>query len=272
MGVEPSLSTELAPLSEMQMPSQSLEQIMTMARAQNPLLESNRARAEQSGYQLTSARRAYFPSFSLSAGISGYTNRYADTDLLIEQGRAAVPGRIASCISSQEVRAAVGLPNNLAECNNITFTPAQEAALRESQSRYPFGFTRNPYSVSASLSLPLFDRFNRESNIQNAQVARRNADNNVRQQELRVSADVSTAWLTLTTSQQTVALQEQNARTARSALSLAQQRYQVGSITLVELVQARNNFDRAETDRITAVYDFQRAFVQLEAAVGRPLR
>ena len=42
--------------------------------------------------------------------------------------------------------------------------------------------------------------------------------------------------------------------------------------SLVELVQARGDFESAETNRITAVYDVQRAFAALEAAVGRPLR
>ena len=87
-----------------------------------------------------------------------------------------------------------------------------------------------------------------------------------------MTADVSAAALSLTTAQQTVALQEQNVRTARTALSLAQERYRVGALSLVELVQARSDFERAETDRITAVYDVQRAFTALEAAVGRPLR
>jgi hypothetical protein len=32
------------------------------------------------------------------------------------------------------------------------------------------------------------------------------------------------------------------------------------------------SFERAETDRINAVYSYQTAFAALEAAVGRPLR
>jgi len=60
--------------------------------------------------------------------------------------------------------------------------------------------------------------------------------------------------------------------TARIVLALAQERYRVGAISLVELVQARGDFERSETDRINAVFDVQRAFTALEVAVGRPLR
>ncbi|MFM8781277.1 MAG: TolC family protein, partial [Gemmatimonadota bacterium] len=71
---------------------------------------------------------------------------------------------------------------------------------------------------------------------------------------------------------QTVQLQSRNAGTAREALTLAEQRYKVGSTTFVDLTTSRAEFERAETDRIDAVYEFHRAFAALEAAVGRTLR
>ncbi len=272
LGVEPVLSTQLEPLTSMILPTQSLDQILAMARQSNPVLVSYQARERQQSEEVSVARSQYYPSLSLSAGLSGYTNRYTDTELLIASGLSGAAQGKASCIRSEEVRAALNLSNQLSACNSIAFTPAQEAAIRSSQNQYPFGFTRSPYSISAQLSLPLFNGWRREQSVDNASVQRRNAQNNVRAQQLQLSADITTAWLTLTTSQQTVALQEQNARTARLALSLAQERYRVGTISLVELVTSRSDFDKAETDRINAVYDFQRAFAQLEAAVGRPLR
>jgi outer membrane protein len=118
----------------------------------------------------------------------------------------------------------------------------------------------------------VFNGFRREQQIEQAQVQRRNAENNVRAQELRVTADVTAAFLSFSTAQQTVGLQEQNVQTARTALTLAQERYRVGAISIVDLVSARGDYERAETDRITAIYDVQRAFAALENAVGRPLR
>jgi outer membrane protein len=147
-----------------------------------------------------------------------------------------------------------------------------EAAVVAQQGKYPFEFTRNPYSVNASLSLPLFNGFRREQQVEQAAVQRRNAENDVRAQALRVTADVTAAHLSLVTARQSVTLQEQTVRTARTALALAQERYRVGAISLVDLLQARGDFERAETDRISAVFDVQRAFTALENAVGRPLR
>jgi outer membrane protein len=209
---------------------------------------------------------------SLQAGVSAFTNRFTNTGLLISQSQASTFSAKASCIRSEEVRDRIGLPNNLAQCNGITFTAAQEDAIRAAQSKYPFDFTRNPYSLSASFSMPIFNGWRREQQIEQASVQRRNAENDVRSQELRITADVTSAYLSLSTAQQTVVLQEQNVRTARTALSLAQERYRVGAISIVDLVQARGDYERAETDRITAIYDVQRAFAALENAVGRPIR
>ncbi len=253
-------------------PSIDVNAIVAQAQKSNPQIEALRFREESARRGIASARSSYFPSLSLQAGVSAFTNRVTDIDQLITSGQASSLNQKASCIRTEEVRARVGLTNRLADCDLITFDASSEALIRDSQSKYPFDFTRNPYYLSAQLQLPIFNGFRREQQVEQASVARRNAQQDLRAQELRVSADVQAAALSLTTAQQTVALQEQNVRTARTALSLAQERYRVGAISLVELVQARSDFERAETDRITAVYDVQRAFTSLEAAVGRPLR
>lgn len=271
IGVMPDLSvrldTTLPPT-----PTVELQQILDNAMRSNPQLGAFKAREESAQRGVASARSSYYPSLSLQAGVSAFTNRFTNTNQLIAQGQASALGAKSSCIRSEEVRARVGLSNNLAGCDLISFTPAQEQAIRDSQGKYPFDFTRNPYNLSASFSLPVFNGFRREQQVEQAQVQRRNAENNTRAQELRVTADVTAAYLSFNTAQQTVALQERNVITARTALSLAQERYRVGAISIVDLVQARGDYERAETDRITAIYDVQRAFAALENAVGRPLR
>ncbi len=253
-------------------PQLALNEVLALARTSNPQLDAARMRQNAARHSQTSARGSYFPSLSMSASISGFTNRYTNTDLLIAGEQASLAASRSSCIRSEEVRAALSLDNRLAQCEMISFTPANEAAIRDAQSRYPFDFTRNPYSLSVGLSLPIFNGFRREQQVAQAAVQRRNSDIEVRNQELRIAAEVNTAFLQFTNAQQSVALQEQNVRTARMALSLAEERYRVGVISLVELVQTRGDYERAETDRITAIYDVQRAFAALEAAAGRPLR
>ncbi len=272
MGVEPIAGTRLAGALDVTLPTMTVNDLLEQARRQNPVIEAARLRETQARRGVSIARSAYVPTLSLSSGVSGFALRNTNTDALIAQGIAGVEGQRASCIRTEEVRAAAGLPNRLAQCNAISWTPDAEAGIRAEQDRFPFDLTRSPYQFSAAVSLPLFNGFRRESDVQNATVQRRNAENSLRQEELRVSADISAAYLTLTAQKQAADLQEENSRTARTALSLAEERYRAGAINLVELIQARTDFERAETDRINAIFDFQRAFTQLEAAVGRPLR
>ena len=139
-------------------------------------------------------------------------------------------------------------------------------------STFPSAFTRQPYNLSASLSLPLFDGFAREQRLQEANASRTDARYSVRRQELQLTADVTSALVTVQASHRAVELQARNATTARQALQLAEERYRVGANTFVDLTTARAEYERAETDRIDAVYEFHRAYAALESAVGRTLR
>lgn len=271
MGIAPVEGVNLDPTLPAT-PELALNDVLTMARMSNPQLEAAKMRQDAARHSQSSARSAYFPSLNMSASVSGFTTRYANTNLLIQSQQASLMGSRMSCIRTEEVRAALNLNNGLAQCEAITFTPEAEAAIRDQQSRFPFDFTRNPYSLSVSLSLPIFNGFRREQQMEQAAVQRRNTEIEVRNQELRIGTEVNMAFLQYTNARQTVAMQEQNVATARLTLSLAEERYRVGAISLVELIQARGDFERAEADRITAMYDVQRAFVALESATGRPLR
>jgi outer membrane protein len=154
----------------------------------------------------------------------------------------------------------------------MAFTDAQAQAIRSSNSKFPFSFTKAPRSLSAVLSLPLFDGFAREQRVQEAMASRSDARYSVRSKELALTADVTAAYLIVTTAEKTVALQEQNAAKARQELKLVQDRYKIGATTFVDLTEARATYERAESDRINSVYDYHKAFAVLESAVGHPLR
>src|SRR5260221_2406836 len=94
-------------------------------------------------------------------------------------------------------------------------------AIRQQIRQFPFSFQRSPLALTASLSLPLFDNFSREERVQRAQVDRDDAIYNVKAKDLALTADVTQAFRTLTTSIQTVRLQEQNASKALEELAYA---------------------------------------------------
>jgi outer membrane protein len=253
-------------------PNLQVADLLDMARRANPQLNALRSRERSSDVNVSQARSNYLPSFSLRTGVGGFTEKTRDIESRIRSAEAGIAQDRASCFTTDSIRRGAGLPGISQQCAGIVFTPDFEARIRDDNSQFPFSMTRDPITVQATLSLPIFDGFRREEQIQAATAARRDAQYRVREQELRLTADVTAAHLTLTTAYRTVQLQEENARTARTALALAEERFRVGATSFIEVTQARSDFERAETDRINAVYEFHKAFATLESAVGRTLR
>lgn len=250
----------------------NLQDLVSSARTQNPGVLALRSREHVADLNVRRQRGEYSPTLSLSTGIGGYTYGYTNSSFPVQQAAAQMDAARTSCIRTEEVRAALNLSNQLAQCSAITFTAADEQAIREGNSRFPFNFTKQPRSITAVLSLPLFDGLAREQRLQEAMASRSDARYSVRARELALTADVTAAYLTVTTAEKTVALQEQNAAKARQELKLVQDRYKIGATTFVDLTQARATYERAESERINAVYDYHKAFAVLESAVGHPLR
>ena len=272
MGVQQPDSVRLVSTLGINDTTPALPTLLMLAKQQNPGVVALRSREHVADLGVAKERTEYTPTLQISTGIGGYTYSYRDPNFLINQAKAQTQTAQQSCIATQEVRQAVGLSNTLSQCQSIVFTDQMAASIRDQNSAFPFSFTHAPRSVTASLSLPIFDGFAREQRMQEAVVQREDARYNVRSRELALTADVTAAYLTLETARQTVALQEQNAAKAKQELKFVQDQYAVGLATFVDLTTSRAAYAQAETDRINAVYDFHKAFAALESAVGRPLR
>ena len=272
MGVEqPSDVTLVTQFTELHQ-APPLAELLAQARQANPVVLALRSRERVADLNIKRAKSEYSPTLSLSTGISGYTYSFANPSLLVQQaGAEALLGQ-QSCIRQEEVRAALNLPNNLAGCQAIVFTDDDAAKLRSNNKQFPFNFQNSPRSISATLSLPLFDGFAREQRVQEAQAAGDDARFNVRARELALTADVTAAYLTLTTAGRTAALQAQNSAKARLELKFMEDRYRTGAVNFVDLTESRAAYERAESERINAIFAYHKAFAALESAVGRPLR
>jgi outer membrane protein len=249
-----------------------LADLLKAARDANPLVLALRSREKVADLNIKRAKSEYSPTLSLSTGISGYTYSFANPNLLVQQAGAEMLLSQQSCIRQEEVRAALSLPNNLAGCQALVFTDTDASKLRSGNKQFPFDFQNSPRSISATLSLPLFDGFAREQRVQEAQAASEDARYNVRARELALTADVTAAYLTLTTAGRTAELQAQNSAKAKLELKFMEDRYRTGAVNFVDLTESRAAYERAESERINAIFAYHKAFAALESAVGRPLR
>lgn len=272
MGVQPISDVKLTTTFAVSKPAFSLDSVLDLARHVNPAVRALRERENAAGWNVRVAQSNYTPTLSLSTGWSGNSFQYTNSDFPVQQAVQANQARLTGCLSQDSIRTALSMTS--LNCNNGRFvlTADQAAQIRSENSQFPFKFQRAPLAFSAIVSIPIFDNFNREQRVEQAQVDRDNARLNVRSRELQTTADVTQGYLNLVTAARTVELQEVNAQKAREELTYAQERYRVGAATFLDVTTSSGAFVQAQVDRINAIYDYHRAYAALEAAVGRPLR
>ncbi len=251
-------------------PAWKLDQLLTMAEAQNPSLEALRARERAAGWGVKAAASSFGPSVSLSAQWSGFTQKFTDVDPIIRGQQAAYGQQYNDCLDNNTIRTNAGLAPN--DCSGLVWGSANEQALRSQNAQYPFQFTRQPFQARLTVSLPIFTNFARATQLSEARAQHGDVAESVRARGLAVQTEVSQAYLTLETAYRAIAIQDTNRTAAREQLELATERYRVGSGTFFELLDAQVASLRAESDYVSAVYDYHKALAALEAAVGRPLR
>jgi outer membrane protein TolC len=219
----------------------------------------------------------YFPTLSLSAGWSGFTQEYSNEKLLIDQALAQSKAGYSGCLENNQIRSSAGLATVDCLASNglvdpATLDPAIATSIREQNSVFPFHFSRQPFSASLRISLPIFDGFSRELNVSQQQAQHEDAEEAVRANRLMVRKAVESDYLAVQTAYSSIAVQQSARDAARDQLRLAQDRYRLGSGTALELSDAQNAVQGAEGAYVNAVYGYHIAVAALEAAVGRPLR
>ncbi|REL38372.1 TolC family protein [Rhodohalobacter sp. SW132] len=137
----------------------------------------------------------------------------------------------------------------------------------------PFGdqfFDQNvTRSVGFSLSIPIFNRWNTRANYQNAQVQLKNSELELDNIRFQISEEVRQAYNDYIAISKELESTEKSLIAAERAYETEQQRYEIGSTTLIELNQANANYVQAQSNRIQSVYNFIFQEQLLDFYIGR---
>lgn len=254
-------------------PAWKLEDVLTMAEAENPSLQALRARERSAAWGVRAAASGWGPSVSLSAGWSGFTQAYAhnnDLNSVILSSQLASGAQYNDCQENNTIRTSSGLTAQ--DCSGFVWTAQQEQIIRDQNNVFPFSFTGQPFQARLTVTLPLWTNFGQPQQVSIAKAQRENLEESVRARGLGLQTEVSQSFYTLQAAYEAVGIQDTNRNLGREQVQLATDRYKVGSGTFFELLDAQVAALRAETDYIAAVYDYHRAVAALEASVGRSLR
>jgi outer membrane protein len=274
LGIEVNREVELiTKFSVFDLP-QTQEQLVEIAMRSHPQLLAARAQERASDAGVKMARSAYLPILSFSAGLSGYTQQAGNNTYLISQARDRMESQQNNCEFLNAVSAGLTapLPGHPQDCSRFVLTPDQEQDIIKGNRVFPFDYSRQPWSAQLQFSLPIFEGFSRERQVEQARVAAADARYRLRGEELRLKTDIASAFLNVQTARQTVTLEERNRELAAEQLVLARERYRVGVASYIELQEAETIRARADRAYLIALYSFHEGIAALETAVGQNLR
>lgn len=255
-------------------PEFSLETLLEQALSAHPSLGALRAREASSGAQVRQARSAYFPSLQLSTGLQGFTNQALNNDFVVGQVRSSMSNQRAGCEQMNAISAGLATPLEgfPRDCSQFMFTSADSLSAIRSNEVFPTQFTKNPLSLTLQVSVPIFQGFQRQQQVEQAVAASKDAQHNRRAEELRLRTSVTQALDNLESAYRQVEIETRNRELAEQQLTQARQRYAAGNTSVLELMDAQTSLSTAERDYLNAVYSFHQSLVQLEASTGQALR
>ena len=198
-----------------------------------------------------------------------------DADALVAMARDASPAarRARAAVESERVQVSSARnawwPDLSVSYNVYRRTQEQETA----------GLFDPPFdqeleqSFSVSLGFPFFnDFFGNRREIETAEVALDNAEESLRETLIAADEAVRVALLELETQWESLRLARRSLEIAGEALELAREEYRLGTRTFAELQQTVESESEARRELLAARFGFVGALLDLEEAVGGPVR
>jgi outer membrane protein len=140
-----------------------------------------------------------------------------------------------------------------------------------------FGFTNEEFSritdnknlsFGLDVSIPIFNGFSTQYQIEQAHVQRKNAEENLKQAERQIVVDLRKALLDLESAEKQVTVTQTSVISAEMDRKIAEEKYNLGAGTLLDLLVAHANYTASVSNKVNAVIGYLLAKKQVELAIG----
>jgi outer membrane protein len=130
-------------------------------------------------------------------------------------------------------------------------------------------FDRKVLSFGLTLSVPIFSNFNVANRIQVAQANFMNAQEDLSVLSRQIKIEVKQGYNDFVAAKKSLDVASNNVTAAAETRKINQERYNLGSATILDVLQASRDYTDAQRNRINAAYDFYRQHDNLTNALGR---
>ncbi len=130
-------------------------------------------------------------------------------------------------------------------------------------------FKRENYRVGLSLNLPIFSNWNTEESMQFAEVNYLNQLEDLAALERTIKIEVKESFLNLVASKKQLEVTNSNITAAKENRRVNNERYNLGSGTILDVLQSDKDYTQALTDNIRARFEYFQNRDKLMNALGK---
>lgn len=189
-------------------------------------------------------------------------------DTALRQNPTLVSARMAAAIAESEVK--LRRSNYFPTLELVASTSGgsgdRERFFRGAGTEFSDSNRNN--SIRLTLSIPIFDGFNRSSRVREANFLHRASTERLEGVERGVVRQTRDAFLGVSSEISRVTALRQAVASSQTALRATEAGYEIGTRTIVDVLDARRNLVAAETDYARSRYDFVINVLALKSAAG----
>ncbi len=214
--------------------------------------------------------------------VEGLVAPVADSTLLARLGPLDTAGlrreALAAAPTVREAEAAVIAARASRSASRSSYLPTASLsgnynyAAGDVNSGTPFTGRYLPsWSFRLTMSYPIFNNLNRETGVIQADANVQSAEARARDARLAISTNLTQYLAALDAAAARIDVSTVSVAAAEEDLRMQRERYRLGAVTIIEVLQSQGNLDQAQVDLVQARYDYLVARAQIEAVVGHTL-
>jgi outer membrane protein len=124
------------------------------------------------------------------------------------------------------------------------------------------------FTLGVGVSLPILSGFRTQAAIEKAKISKMDAENQLKQTERQVRVDIDQARLDLESAEKQIKVTQTGVLSAEMDRKIAEEKYNLGAGTLLDLLTASANYVDAQSNKVDAVTSYLLARKQMEFVLG----